>query len=830
MKKAGIWKWLILIGLVSWSLMLATPIQEKVKLGLDLRGGTSFTLEIDESNLDSKKERKEARQRALEIIRNRVDGMGMTEPIIYPVPDSNRLVVQMPGLQEEDRDQALRTLEQKAFLEFRMVHPEKDEMVEDLFEKEVAPEGYKIITHSEQGRAGQVVERHYYKRTKEAEGEKEAEELSQQIKRFEAPPGYEFMLREVEIKPGVKAYEPYYVQRKRELTGEYITDASVDYQRFGQPMVSLKLDSEGKRRFRNVTKDYAPGGEKNPGEEQRFLAIVLDGTLYSAPWLKTPIYNGKAVIEGSFSVQEAQRLATVLQAGSLPTPVDLVEERGVDPSLGRDSIRSGKNAAIFAGVAVVIFMLAYYLGAGVVANLALILDILLLPLGMLMVSGFLSFFTGETGGASSKLALPTLTLPGIAGIVLTIGMAVDANVLIFERIREEQRSGKRFMPAVAAGYEKAFSTIFDANITTLITAVILFWQGAGPVRGFAVTLSAGIVVSMYTVLVVTRMLFNIVGEKGNVQKLKMLRLVKDTNIDFLSKRHIAAVISGLLIIVTWIGFAQKGQDNFGVDFTGGTSLVFNFEEKVPVQDLRDALHAEGIEDPFIQYQDVISGSSADGMDEFMELKVGHEDGDLAKDTVLETFSGQGFKNIKTDSVGPQVGEELKQKGIYAIVLALIGIIIYVSVRFEFAFAAGAITALLHDVLITIGVFCILGNQLSLPIIAALLTIVGYSVNDTIVVFDRIREDLKLYKGRPYKEICNISINQTLSRTLLTSLTTVLSVTILLVFGGGAIQDFALALFIGVIVGTYSSMFVATPVVLFWHREQDKSAKKNNKKS
>jgi SecD/SecF fusion protein len=826
MNKAGIWKWIILVALVSWSLMMVTPIDQKVKLGLDLRGGTSFTLEIDDSELEGAA-KKEARQRALEIIRNRIDGLGLSEPIIYPVPDSNRIVVQMPGLKEEDRDETLQILEQKAFLEFRMVHPENDELVTRLFREGLAPEGYRIYTHSEQTPNGQLVERDYYRKIETAETDRvQSEKIRQQMRRFEAPPGYEFMLEEEELGQGVVGYRPYFVHRTRELTGEYITSASVDYQTYGQPIVKLKLDSEGKRRFRNVTKDYAPGGEKNPSQdEQRFLAIVLDGTLYSAPWIKTPIYNGEAVIEGSFALPEAQRLATVLQAGSLPTPIDLVEERGVDPSLGRDSIISGKRSAIFAGLAVVVFMLIYYMGAGVIANLALLLDILLLPLGMLLVSGFLSFFTGDSGMSGGKISLPTLTLPGIAGIVLTIGMAVDANVLIFERIREEQRAGKRLLAAVSAGYEKAFSTIFDANITTLLTAVILFWQGVGPVRGFAITLSAGIIVSMYTALVVTRMLFNLVGEHSNIKQIKMLQLVRDTNIDFLNKRKVCAVISGLIIIATWVAFIQKGSDNFGVDFTGGSSLTFAFEERVAVEQLRDTLAAAGISDALIQYQDVLSGDAAAGMDSFLELKVGHEEGDLARQTVAESFSEQGYRNIKTDSVGPQVGEELKRKGVYAMVFAFIGIVIYISLRFEFAFAMGAIVAVLHDVLITIGLFCLLGNQLSLPIVAALLTIVGYSVNDTIVVFDRIREDLKLMKGRPYKEICNISINQTLSRTLLTSITTLLSVTILLFFGGGAIQDFALALFIGVIVGTYSSIFIATPVVLFWHKEGAAKAEK-----
>ncbi len=821
MKKAEIWKWLILICLVAWSLSQVVPI-DKIKLGLDLRGGTSFTMEIDDSEMQTKKEKADLRARALEIIRNRVDAFGKTDPIIYPIPNSNQIVVQIPGLKEVDRDNALKALTQKAFLEFRMVHEKNDELVAALFEKNLAPNGYKIITFSTQNTNGKRIDTKYYKRIKSNDNEDaDLDNVDKKrIKRFEAPSGYDFMLMKEELKEGISAYRPYFVKRRNELTGEFISSARVDYNNF-KTQVALTLEGEGKRRFKRVTEDNAPGGAKNPSKEgRRYLGIILDGTLYSAPFLRTPIYNGRAVIEGSFSAVEAQRLVTVLQAGSLPTETKMIEERSVDPSLGKDSIKSGKRASIFAGIAVVAFMLLYYFGAGVIANLALVLDILLLPLGMLLVSGFLSFFTGQTGAGSGG-GLPTLTLPGIAGIVLTIGMAVDANVLIFERIREEHLAGKRFIPAVAAGYEKAFRTIFDANITTLLTAVILFWQGSGPVRGFAITLSGGIVASMYTALVVTRMLFNLVGEHSKVETIKMMRLIGDTKIDFIGKRKIAAMVSGLILVGTWGAFIYNGENNFGVDFSGGAALTFSFDEKVETQDVRDTLTAAGIENPTIQYQKVVSADNATQMEEFMELKVGHEYGDLARKTIVETFAAKGYKNIKTDSVGPQVGRELKSKGIKAIVFALVGIVIYISLRFEFAFAMGAIVAILHDVLITIGIFCILGNQLNLTIVAALLTIVGYSVNDTIVVFDRIREDLKLMKGKNYKDICNISINQTLSRTLLTSFTTLLSVGILLLFGGAAIFGFALALFIGVVVGTYSSIFVATPIVLLWHKEAKK---------
>jgi SecD/SecF fusion protein len=545
------------------------------------------------------------------------------------------------------------------------------------------------------------------------------------------------------------------------------------------------------------------------------LGVVLDGVLHSAPFIRTAIYGGEAIIEGSFSLREAQDLSLVLRAGSLPAPLQVIEERNVDPTLGAESVRSGVRAIVLGGVLVLVFMLGYYLFAGVIANLALILDLLLLPLGMLIVSGFLGLITGGGGGDG----LPTLTLPGIAGIVLTIGIAVDANVLIFERIREEQKVGKRLASAIEAGYDKVFSTILDANVTTLITAVILFWQGSGPIRGFAITLSAGIVVSMFVALVITRLMFELVAYKTKITSIKMLSLLGETNIDFVGKRKIAAVLSVVLLASTWGIFFSKGAANFGVDFTGGTSLIYRFDQKPGQDELRNAILAAGVPDAFVQYQRELVPDETGRVPEYLMVKVSDGMGDATKAALTEAFPQANFFILQEDTVGAQVGQDLRRKGIMAIVWALVGIVIYISLRFEFAFAIGAIVALAHDVFLTIGIFTLLGNQLSLPIVAALLTIVGYSVNDTIVVFDRIREDLQLIRGKKYSEIANLSINQTLHRTLLTSVTTLLTVTMLLVFGGGAIKDFALALFIGIIVGTYSSIFVATPVVLYWHRDE-----------
>ncbi|RKX32462.1 MAG: protein translocase subunit SecDF [Verrucomicrobia bacterium] len=814
------WKWLLLLVLLSWSMVLITPLSKKLKLGLDLRGGTSFVLEVDVSALEEDA-RRDALERALEVVRNRVDAMGVSEPVIYPEPRNNRIVVQIPGLRAEERQRAIENLKRAAYLEFRLVHPKNDHLVQSLFEKGLAPPGYRIVKVEEEDASGRWISTYLYQEdpSRVPEG-MSREELREKLGSFQAPPGYEFMLKK-EIHHGQELYRPYFVKKRPELTGEYLKTAGVDIRQLGQPVVTLRFDAKGARKFARVTENYAPGGPKNPSATgRRYLAIVLDGTLYSAPFIKTPIYGGEAVIEGNFTPDEARDLAIVLRAGALPAPLRIVEERAVDPTLGRDSIRSGKRATIMAGVAVMVFMLLYYRLSGTVADGALILDLLLLPLGMMIASGFLGLLTAAQSVGNARISLPTLTLPGIAGIALTAGMAVDANILIFERIREELRGGKRIWSAITAGYERAFRTILDANVTTIITAVILFWQGSGPIRGFAVTLTAGILVSMYTALVVTKMLFHLMVGYLGLKNIRMMRLFTKPQFDFLGKRTIGVLLSLLVIGGSWTAFVIKGERNLGVDFTGGRSITFAVGEHIPVEEIRSALQKAGIGEAQIQYVKRISADLEAAKAENLEVRVAFDAGNRAREALLSRFGDRGLKVLQEDSVGPKVGRELQRKAVIAIVFALVGIVIYITLRFEFGFAIGAIVALAHDVLITVGVYCLLGRQLSLPIIAALLTIVGYSVNDTIVVFDRIRENLRLRgSGASFIAIANSSINQTLSRTLLTSVTTLLSVGILLFFGGGAINDFALTLFIGIIVGTYSSIFIATPVTLLWHREK-----------
>jgi SecD/SecF fusion protein len=792
--KASIWKWLILVVATAWSVALVIPPKEKIKLGLDLQGGTSYTLEIDDSQgLEGSVA--DARDRALEVVRNRVDSMGVAEPTIYP-DGEKRIVVQIPGMKAEDRERASANIRKAAFLEFRMVHPKNDELVKNLFADRKVPGGYDVAVLP--GRAN--VDCWVRKGPPPTEAERAA------LRRFEEKAGYDLLLEKTTVQ-NKDYFVPFYVSRKAELTGDSLKSASVDYQQFGQKVVQISFDAKGRKIFAKLTADHAPGGAKNPDPNGRhYLGIVLDNTLYSAPFIRTSIPGGEAVIEGAFSLDEANDLALVLRAGALPAPLRVLEERTVDPTLGTDSIESGWRAAAIGFGAVAVFMAIYYHFAGLVAVLALFLNLVLLPLGMIVVAGFFGLL-GGAGMGGSATTLPVLTLPGIAGIVLTVGMAVDANVLIFERIREEMRTGKRFGAALSAGYEKAFSTIFDANVTTLLTAVILFWQGSGPVKGFAITLSAGIVASMYTAIVGTRMVFEFLEHRGWLHRLGMTQWVRETKIDFMGLRKFAAVASVLLLAGSAFVGWQRGAANFGVDFTGGQQLTLDFAQKADVDALRAALpRGAGI-----QYQ---RSGVGEAQNEVLAIKVANpEEGAAAQAALAEQFADNGFRLVQEDTVGPQVGKELQRSGLLAIGLSLVGMIVYITIRFEFSFAVGAVVGLLHNVLITVGIYCLLGRQLTMTSIAALLTVLGYSVNDTIVVFDRIRETRKLRGGRLDAAVVNESINATLARTLLTSLTTLLSVAMLMLFGGGAIFDFALAIFVGVIAGTYASAFIASPTML-----------------
>jgi SecD/SecF fusion protein len=528
------------------------------------------------------------------------------------------------------------------------------------------------------------------------------------------------------------------------------------------------------------------------------LAIMLDGDVQSAPSIRQPIYGGEAVITGRFSDEEARNLASVLE-NPLKTPVEIEETRSVSASLGADSIKSGVGAGLLGLALTLLFVLFYYRLAGLVACLALAVNLVLL-------FGAMSMFNF------------VLTLPGIAGIILTIGMAIDANVLIYERLREEMAAGKSLGAAVNSAYDKAFSAIFDANVTTLITSAILFWQATGPVKGFAITLTLGIIASMFSALLFTRTVFGFLLENFGLKKLTMVNWIPSRSIDFLGKRHIALALSAILILGSIAFFAWRGQKNFGVDFTGGDLVVLSSQEQVPLADLRRSVESANLGETTLQ-------TSIEEGREFVTVqsKFGTADAIVAK--LQQDFPAAQWAIEQTDTVGPRIGKELAGRSLFALALGLLGILIYVTLRFEFSFALGALVALLHDVIITIGVFALFGREISLVMVGAVLTIAGYSINDTIVVFDRVREGLMSGRRGTVAQIMNACINETLGRTILTGGTTLLATAALYFFGGPVLSDFALAILIGVLVGTYSSIFVASPIVLWWAKRTGKSIKR-----
>ena len=807
----------LIFGIVLFYNQFVFPLKN-IKLGLDLKGGSSFVLEVNNKDVSKsliekddqynnyndiplsilKNEISQVQEIALEVIRNRIDILGTSEPEIYPQGDS-RIVVRLPGADIDTRTEAKTQISKDAVLNFKLIHLDSDRWINELFDNSLSPNGFVYgeyisnigiyFIRDKSSLSDENLTRDYYDNIKKI-GNKSAD----------------FMLMEERLRDGSLIFRPKYVERRIRLGGDTIENASVSYDPMsGQPGISLEFNDKGKKAFGRVTSQFSP----KPDGTIRQLAIILDNKLYSAPRINEAIYGGRAEITGNFDIKEARQLVNVLKAGALPGRLDIIEERTVAPTLGKDSIDSGIKALLYGAVSVLVFMFLYYLFAGVVANISLIFMALLLPLGMWLSAGFLGVFI-----EGSSPGLPTLTLYGIAGIVLTVGMAVDANVLIFERMREEWKIGKSISGSINAGYNKAFSTILDANVTTMLVAIILFFQGSGPIRGFALTLSAGILVSMFVVLVFTRLIFETMAGFKIIKSLKMLHIPFLVNPKFkiLGARKIAAIISILTILSSLFIFIDKGEENFGVDFTGGSVVTYEFDQKQEINLIRNALDVAGYPSAKVAYQ-----SSLDGK-EYLEVKI-KESGIAAENAIssIKEMAGN-YKDIKNDIVGSQIGNELKKRGSSAMILAIIGIIIYISFRFEFSFAIGAIIAVIHDILITIGIFCLLGNELSMPIIAALLTIVGYSVNDTIVVFDRIREDIRLNNDLKYSEIANLAINKTLARTLLTSVTTLITIIMLLIFGGGTVHDFASALFIGILAGTYSSIFVATPVMLLWHKK------------
>ncbi len=578
---------------------------------------------------------------------------------------------------------------------------------------------------------------------------------------------------------------PYLVERASLVRGENLTDAQPGFHhQTNEPVVNFRFDSKGGARFCQVT-------QANVG---RPFAIVLDDAVISAPVIREAICGGTGQISGSFTVEGANNLAVLLRAGALPAELTFIEERTVGPGLGADSIEAGRIAAIIGAVLVLIFMILAYGFLGILANIALTANIAII-IALLSVLG------------------ATLTLPGIAGIVLTMGMAVDANVLIYERIREERRGGRNLIQAIDSGFRQALATILDANITTLIAAIILFYLGSGPVRGFAVTLAIGVVTTVFTAYTFTRLLIALwVRWKKPTELPRRLItfLPVNTSLKFMRNRLLSFPVSIIAAIASIVLFFTISL-NYGIDFRGGTLMEVRSKSEVSdIASIRSTLGELNLGDVQVQEfgtpQDILIRVEAQNAGEHAEQSV------IAK---VRSSLEADYDFRRVEVVGPTVSGELAQAGLIAVVAALMAIMVYIWIRFEWQFAVGAVVATLHDVLLTIGIFSLLQFEFNLSTIAAVLTIVGYSLNDTVVVYDRVRENLRKYKKMAIPDVLDLSINQMLSRTILTSVTTLLALFSLYFFGGEVLASFTFAMIFGVFVGTYSSIFIAAPLLILF---------------
>ena len=597
------------------------------------------------------------------------------------------------------------------------------------------------------------------------------------------------------------------------LTGEVITDARQDLDQSARPSISMQMNSNGAKSWRRLT-------STNIG---RRIAIVLDNLVYSAPFVQNEIPNGNSQITGEFTIEEAQDLANILKAGTLPAPTTIVEDVVIGPTLGKVAQTQGFNSIVSGLIIVLLFMIFYYSGGGLVANLALFFNIF--------------FILGILAQLSASL-----TLPGIAGIVLTIGMSIDANVLIFERIKEELRNGANLKQAISNGYDKAFTSIIDANFTTLLVGVILYNLGQGPVKGFAVTLIIGIICSFFSAVFITRVVVERFSRKGDKSLLRFSfpfskNFLSSIKINFLGRRKFAYYFSFIFIGLGLVSLIIKGL-TLGVDFKGGRSYVVTFsgtQNPTNIETgLQQSFNNDGVEVKTFGADNILKITTSYLIDD------DSDDADVkVKDQLISGLNNITNLNFSEDDtmvddntytisssskVGATIADDIKNSSFYSGVLALIAIFIYILIRFrKWQFSTGAVIALFHDTLFVISAFSIaniLGYSYEIDqvFIAALLTIIGYSINDTVVVFDRIRENLGIKAGSEIIPVVNESINKTISRTLITSLTTFVVVLVLFLFGGPSLSGFSFALLVGIIVGTYSSIFVATPVFVDFYKK------------
>jgi SecD/SecF fusion protein len=721
----------IIASLITCGLALF-PLKTAIHLGLDLQGGTEFLLEVQGDHITTA-----ALDQASSVIRKRLDTLGTREISIQP-EGTDRLKIQIPGLEGAERLATRDLITRAAKLELRMV-PDNGE---EILEAAKANGGKLPFQYATDYEILPLVERN----------EKDEVVRSQIV-----------------------------VERKVSIDGKHLVTARRSIGQLGEPNVEFQLDAQGTTEMADMCRQF-------PGRQ---MAIVLDREVQSAPTLPKEqdhyILNGQGEISGSNMTQlECEDLASVME-NPLANPVKILDEHSVDASLGADSIHSGLRAGLLA-LLLVVGLMIYYRVSGLIAVLALAVNLVLL-FGLLAQFHF------------------TLTLPGIAGIVLTIGMAVDANVLIYERIRDELANGKPARTAIDTGFERAFSAIFDSNTTTLIPAMVLAYLGTGPLRGFAVTLALGIVANLFAALVVSRNAFDWILAGTAKPNLSMMQFIRNPKIDFLRLRGLGLVISLVILGAGAVAVKTHGAGLLGVDFTGGDAVTLTYQNKVDIGTIQQSLLSQGLRGVNLQY-------AASGGTPALFLETEKGESDRAVRTLTTGFPQAGFVAGASESIGAQVGGEMKEKALTALLVGLLGILIYAAIRFEWSYAIAAAIGQLHDVLIALSVMAALDRELTLPLVGALLTIAGYSINDKIVVFDRIREGAKLREKGSFYQVINRSLNLTLARTIITGFTCLLATFALVIFGGPVIHDFSLTMFIGIMSGIYSSHFIS-PGIAWW---------------
>lgn len=708
----------------------------RLQLGLDLKGGVAFTLEVDPSvaSADSQEARHEKLAKAVEIIGNRINGLGVTEPIIRPLGET-RIEVQLAGVSTKDNPEIVSSLKKPARLDFKLVS-------------------------------------------------------ATAVPPMETPAGYEAMSLEMESRTGQTQVEELYIKRIPEMTGEGVADSYPVMDEFGRFKIILKFTKQGSEQFSQVTKAIADEGQRT-GRLGR-LAIVLDGKLYSAPSVREQINSDSAEISGSFSQREAIDLANVLN-NPLDLPLQVKEQYEVGPSLAKDAVSSGVKASILGTVLVCAFMITYYTVGGIVSILTLLVNVIVI-LGVMASLG------------------ATLTLPGLAGIVLTIGMAVDANILIFERMREELKQGKSLTAAHAAGYDKAFVTIFDAHITQLLICAVMIWLGTGPIKGFGVTLAIGVFSTLFSVLLTGHLILDFLIEGGVLKKFPMMHLMQKVEFDFVKIGKPAFILSWSIVLLGLVFLFVRSDKALGIDFTGGDQVSLSYAEKVDIAKIRDTAKSVGITDMNPSYQNDLAGGQP-----LLKVEMPYGQTEKMVTALKQSFPQAKFEKVGENAIGPTIGAEIASNAGLSVGLSLFAILLYIAFRFEFGFGMGAVVATVHDVLMTIGMFVLFGGQFNAPMVAAILAIIGYSVNDTVVVFDRIREELKLNPTGDLRTIVNLAISRVFSRSIMTSFTTFLAALALFIAGGGVLRDLALTFLIGVITGTFSSVCIAAQVFYWWHK-------------